>query len=202
MGLSHLNWGSAMQRFALWLGGVALVGSALVPMSAEAAARVLGSGYGRLCYEAARAGQPSDLGVATCDKALAEQDLEPADRAATLVNRGILLMYAKKHAQALASYEAALKVEPELAEAYVNKGIALVNLGRDAEAVAASSRALELNPSRPELAYYTRGVAHEQLGNARAAYNDYRQAAALSPEWKEPQAQLQRFSVQPPKGRG
>lgn len=190
-----------MQRFAVLLGGVVLAGSALIPVSAEAAARVLGSGYGRICYEAARAGQASEQGLETCNKALAEQELEPADRAATLVNRGILYMYAKRHAQALASYEEALKVDPDLAEAYVNKGIALVNLGRDAEAVAASSRALELSPSRPELAYYTRGVAHEMLGNARAAYNDYRQAAQLSPEWKEPQTQLQRFSVQP-KGRG
>lgn len=191
-----------MQRFALWLGGVALVGSALVPMPAEAQARVLGSGHGRLCYEAARAGQPSEQGLESCDKALAGQELESEDRAATLVNRGILLMYAKQHAKALASYEEALKVAPGLAEAYVNKGIALVNLGRDAEAVTASSRALELNPSKPELAYYTRGVAHEQLGHTKAAYNDYRQAAELSPEWKEPQTQLQRFSVQPPKGRG
>ena len=110
-------------------------------------------------------------------------------------------MYAKELDLALATYEDALKVNPDLAEAYVNKGIVLVNLGRDAEAVAASSRALELNPARPELAYYTRGVANEMLGNTRAAYNDYRQAAALKPEWQEPQTQLQRFSVLP-KGRG
>jgi tetratricopeptide (TPR) repeat protein len=190
-----------MRTFKLLLGGVVLAGAALVPVPADAAARVIGPGFGSICYEYAKAGHASERGVETCNQALAEQNLDPSDRAATLVNRGILHMYAKEHALALASYEEALKVEPDLAEAYVNKGIVLVNLGRDAEAVAAISRALELNTARPELAYYTRGVAHEMLGNDRAAYNDYRQAAVLKPEWKEPQTQLQRFSVLP-KGRG
>jgi Flp pilus assembly protein TadD len=88
-------------------------------------------------------------------------------------------------------------VRPGLADAYINKGIALVNLGRDEEAVAAISQGLELNTVRPEVAYYTRGVANEMLGNMRAAYNDYRQAAALKPEWQEPRTQLQRFAVVP-----
>jgi tetratricopeptide (TPR) repeat protein len=184
-----------MRRFTLLLGGVTLVSATLVPVSAEAATKVIGSGFGRLCFEYAQAGHASDTGVEACNQALTEQGLTESDRAATFVNRGILLMYARKHELALASYESALKVNPDLAEAYVNKGVALVNLGRDSEAVAAISRGLELNASQPELAYYSRGVAYEMLGNLRAAYNDYRQAAALKPEWREPQQQLQRFSV-------
>ncbi len=189
-----------MRRFVLLLGGVVLAGAALVPVSADAAVRVIGSGDGRLCFEYAKAGHASQEGIETCDRALAESQSDE-DRAATFVNRGILHMYAKELERALASYEEAIKVSPELAEAYVNKGIALVNLGRDSDAVAAIGRALELNTARPELAYYTRAVAHEMLGNVRAAYNDYRQAAALMPEWQEPQKQLQRFSVVP-KGQG
>ncbi len=103
--------------------------------------------------------------------------------------------------RAIADFDDALRINDQLAEAYVNKGIALVNLGRDAEAVAAISRALELNIGQPEIAYYTRGVANEMLGNTRAAYYDYRQAATLKPEWQEPRTQLQRFSVIP-KSRG
>ncbi|WP_224241583.1 tetratricopeptide repeat protein [Hyalangium gracile] len=190
-----------MGRFKLLLGTIALVGATLVPAHAEASIKVLGNGFGRICYEHAKAGQASDSGLEACDRALTEQRLTPSDRAATLVNRGILQMHARKHALALASYEEALKLNPDLAEAYVNKGVALVNLGRDAEAVEAIGKALELNTEWPEIAYYTRGIAHEMLGNVRSAYNDYRQAAALKPEWQEPQRQLQRFSVVP-KGRG
>lgn len=162
-----------MRRGTLLLVGVVLAGVTLVSPSAEASVKVLGSGFGRLCYEYAKAGHASDSGVETCNKALAERSLTPEDRA----------------------------LNPSLAEAYINKGVALVNLGRDAEAVAAISEALKLNTEQPEIAYYTRGVAHEILGNMRAAYSDYRQAAALKPDWQEPQTQLMRFSVVP-KGRG
>jgi tetratricopeptide (TPR) repeat protein len=186
-----------MRMFKLLLSGAALTGAALAPMSAQAAAKVLGPGFGRICYEYARAGQASDSGLAACNQALAEQNLDSNERAATLVNRGILHMYAREHALALASYERALKVEPGLAEAYVNQGIALVNLGRDTEAVAAVNRALELHTAQAALAYYTRGIAHEMLGNDRAAFNDYRQASVLKPEWQEPHTQLRRFSVVP-----
>lgn len=190
-----------MRKGQLLLVGAALASVTLVSAPAEASVKVIGTGLGRLCYESARAGHASERGVETCNSALAERSQSPEDRAATLVNRGILHMYAKQLELALASYEEALKINPGLAEAYVNKGVALVNLGRDAEAVKAASQGLELNTVRPEIAYYTRGVAHEMLGDMRAAYSDYRQAAALKPEWREPQAQLQRFSVVP-KSRG
>jgi tetratricopeptide (TPR) repeat protein len=186
-----------MHGLKQWVSGVALAGVVLASAPSEAAVRVIGSGLGRLCYEHARAGHASETGIETCSRALAEEALTESEHAATLVNRGILHMYARKFELALADYEEALKVSPGLAEAYLNKGIALVNIGRDTEAVAALNRGLELNTARPELAYYTRGVANEMLGNVRAAYSDYRQAAALEPEWQEPQKQLQRFSVVP-----
>jgi tetratricopeptide (TPR) repeat protein len=173
----------------------------LVSAPAEASVKVIGGGFGRQCYDYAKAGHASDSGVETCNRALAERTLSSEDRAATLVNRGILHMYAKQPELALESYESAIRLNPNLAEAYVNKGVALVNLGRDSEAVAAASQALELKTERPEIAYYTRGVAHEMLGNMRAAYRDYRQASELKPEWQEPLTQLQRFSVLP-KARG
>lgn len=190
-----------MHRFKLLLAAVALASATLVSVPAQAQIRVIGTGFGRLCYEYAKAGHASDAGVEACNRALTEQSQSPSDRAATLVNRGILHMHAKALELALSSYDDALKLSPDLAEAYVNKGVALVNLGRDADAVAAISQALKLNTVQPEIAYYTRGVAHEMLGNMRAAYKDYRQAAALKPEWKEPRTQLQRFSVIP-KSRG
>ena len=190
-----------MRKGTLLLVGAVLASVTLVPAPAEASVKVIGTGPGRLCYEYARAGHASERGVETCNDALAERSQTPEDRAATLVNRGILHMYARQLALALASYEEAIKINPGLAEAYVNKGVVLVNLGRDAEAVKATSQGLELNPVQPEVAYYTRGVANEMLGNMRAAYSDYRQAAALKPDWKEPQTQLRRFAVVP-KGRG
>lgn len=190
-----------MRKLKLLLGAVALASVTLVPVSAQAAVKVIGRGFGSLCYDYAMAGHASAEGVESCNRALTEQSLSPDDRAATFVNRGILQMYAKDFERALASYDEALKLRADLAEAYVNKGVALVNLSRDKDAVAAFSEGLKLNTLRPEIAYYSRGVAYEMMGNMRAAYEDYRQAATLKPEWQEPQAQLRRFAVVP-KARG
>jgi adenosine deaminase len=46
------------------------------------------------------------------------------------------------------------------------------------------------------LAYFARAVAHEGLGNLGAAYRDYRQAAALAPQWGLPARELRRFRTQ------
>ena len=185
-----------MHASNLLLAGVMIVGATLVPMAAPAAVTVIGSGFARACYEHSRSQQTSQQSMADCNRALSEEALTVRDRAATFVNRGILNMQARKHAAALADYENAIRVKSDLAEAYVNKGIALVHSGgRDSEAINAISQGLALNPIRPEVAYYTRGVAHEMLGNAKAAYDDYRQAAALKPEWQEPKTQLKRFTV-------
>jgi len=185
-----------MRSSKLVLAGVALSGALLAVAPTQAAVSVIGTGFARLCYEYADGDRASDQGLQNCDRALTEEALTVRDRSATHVNRGILYMHAKDLPRALADYEKALTLKPNLAEAYVNKGIALVHLGgRDSEAVEAITKGISLNTARPEIAYYTRGVANELLGNTRAAYEDYQQAATLKPDWNEPKAQLSRFTV-------
>ncbi len=180
----------------LLLAGAVVLGATVVPPPARAAVTVIGSGLARSCYEAAESGRATYEGYESCDRALSEQALNVRDRAATFVNRGIISMRQRKIAAAIADYEQAIRMKSDLAEAYVNKGIALVHAGgRDSEAVNLISQGLDLNPARPEVAYYTRAIANEALGRTRAAYDDYRQAAALKPEWSEPKNQLKRFSV-------
>ncbi len=131
-----------------------------------------------------------------CDRAARDARLDPVDHAATLVNRGILLMQAGRIAEAIADYDAAIAARPEMAEAYVNKGIALIKLGNhEAEAVTELTEGLARHPGKPEIAYYSRAMANETLGRIRAAYDDYRTAAALAPDWAEPAEQLQRFRI-------
>jgi tetratricopeptide (TPR) repeat protein len=186
----------AMRATKLLLAGAALAGAISLSMPAKSAVTVIGTGFARACFENAQSGVVKDRGLDDCNRALTEEALSSRDRAATLVNRGILYMQAKNLAKAFNDYEAALRVKPDLAEAHVNRGIALVHMGgRDGEAVAAINRGLELNTSHPEIAYYTRGIANELLGNTRAAYNDYRQASTLKPDWADPKTQLERFKV-------
>lgn len=163
---------------------------------AFAASTVIGGGNARGCYEAAEFNQSVKVGMAVCNAAINDDAMADSQRASTYVNRGIVHMHARNLTAAIADYDMALKINNRLAEAYVNKGIALVHLGgRDKDAVAALTAGLTNNPSRPEIAYYTRAIAYELIGKTREAYEDYKAAVALKPDWAEASAQLQRFSV-------
>ena len=166
--------------------------------AADAAATILGgSSAGRDCYLAAEFKRETKASLDTCSRALDLDSLNRRDRAATLVNRGIIHMQARDLENAVADYRSAIAMDPALAEAHVNLGIALLHRGgQDKAAIDSLTRALEMKPDRPEVALYTRAVAHEMLGNVREAYEDYAAAAALAPEWKEPAEQLKRFSVE------
>lgn len=181
-----------MRRIFLMMCGVAVLG---MPGTAGSAVMSIGSPAAGSCYDAAKFKRATRDGFAACDRALGHDPLGAFDRAATLVNRGILHMTAGAHDRAIRDYDAALAIEPGLAEAFLNKGVALVRQGDTKAAVNAFDRSIALGPERPEIAYYGRGVAHEMLGDVRSAYFDYRKAASLRPEWDEPRQELTRFSV-------
>jgi len=173
---------------------VATMSLAAIPTNA--AITIIGGGYARSCYLAAEFKRPLKSGIVDCDKALYEEAISQNDRAATFVNRGIIYMFERDFQRAIADYDNALKIDAKLAEAYVNKGIAVVHQGgNDRYAIELLSKGLELDPARPEVAFYSRGVAHEMAGNTKEAYYDYQQAASLDPKWDVPQKELKRFKV-------
>ena len=183
-----------MLRIAILAGLVAATAATAATSAGEVP--IIGSRYARGCFEAAEQRRRAREALRICDSALLDQNLAAGDRAATLVNRGIVQMQARNITAAIADYDAAIAARPETAEAWVNKGIALLQLGdRDADAVEAISQGIARDPSRPEVAYYSRAMAYEQLGRAREAYEDYSRAAQLAPAWDEPAEQLQRFQV-------
>jgi len=169
---------------------------AILAVPACAGGTIIGIRDAHGCFEAAERARPLRDALRLCDSALLAPDLAPADRAATLVNRGIVNMQARRAAAALADYDAAIALAPGNAEAYVNKGIALLNIaGREGEAIDQLNAGLARGPIRPEIAYFSRAMANETLGRNRDAYEDYGRAARLAPEWSEPAEQLQRFKV-------
>jgi tetratricopeptide (TPR) repeat protein len=184
-----------MQRGLFFTIGL-LIFVVAAPALAASAAAVIGTGYARGCFDAATRKRPLREALRLCDSALLDDRLAADDRAATLVNRGIINMQAQKIDAALADYDAAIKMAPATAEAWVNKGIALVQVGnRDDEAVALLTEGIARSPKRPAVAYYSRAIAYEGLGRPRQAYEDYSRAAQLDPDWTEPAEQLQRFKV-------
>jgi tetratricopeptide (TPR) repeat protein len=193
-----------MHPISIRMASALALGLATLAAPASAAVSIMGGGFARDCYQAAEGKRDTGTSLAICNRAIEEEALSRRDRAATLVNRGIIHMQARDLDRAIADYDLAIRSDPRIAEAHVNRGIALLHRGgRDQDAIEALSKGLSMNPARPEVAYYSRAVAHELAGNNRAAYEDYQAAAALKPDWADPVEQLKRFSVERrPVGRG
>ena len=164
-------------------------------LRAQAAVTVLGNGVAHSCFEFAEfAGNLTD-GVATCTFALEQATLSVKDRAATYINRGILLARNDQTQNALADYNRGLTMDADLGEGYVDRGAIMIVLRRYDDAVADFDKGISLGASRLQIAYYDRAIADEALGNIRAAYQDYKKAAEIQPDFALATQQLARFRV-------
>ena len=160
---------------------------------ARAATLVIGvNTYAQDCYSAARAENPSGLSV--CNLALNEP-LSLRDRAATFINRSALRILSGDKQGGLADCDASIRTFDGLSEAYLNRGVALQALGQPDAAIIALNKSLELGLSRPQLGYYDRAMAKEDVGDVVGAYRDYKAALQASPEFSLAADQLRRFKV-------
>ncbi len=166
-----------------------------VPFSASASVLTVGGGYARSCYLAAVAKDVGPQAMEACNSALIVEALTPQDHVATLVNRGILYLNRADVKRATRDFDEAITLNPNEPEAWLNKAILNVRYGDAAEALPLAQKALDLKTRRPALAYFVRGIAHEDMGNLRAAYRDLQRARALEPKWNEPVVELRRFKV-------
>jgi len=175
-----------------------LIAAALAafPLPAAAGVTVIGSGSARMCYLAAESlAVPHTDSIQTCNAALTESAHDPRLIVATHVNRGILRMRRGDMDGAMTDFTRASQLDPREAEAHFNRGALLLRQEQAAPAAAAFTQALEHSTRLPAQAHFGRAIAHEALGDVRAAYRDYRRASELAPEWRAPQTELGRFRI-------
>jgi Tfp pilus assembly protein PilF len=84
--------------------------------------------------------------------------------------------------EAVASYDKAITLRPDYAEAYNNRGTALRSLQRPQDALASHDRSIALKPGYAE-AHYNRGIACEDLRRPQDALASYDAAIALRPDY-------------------
>lgn len=178
---------------AIFLSATAALLFGTVP--AAASVITMGTKYAEACYRAAEAQDTSPRALSACDKALEGAALTPHDVIGTHINRGILSMLAGDLKRANRDFDEALYHNPEEPEAWLNKGVAQFKGGDSQAALPMVEKALALGTRKPALAYFIRGLAHEDSGNIRAAYADLRQASTLDPQWKAPAIELARYQV-------
>ena len=88
------------------------------------------------------------------------------------------------HSGAISDYTQAIRMKPNLADAYYNRGVAKGNLEQYRDAIADYDKAIHLQPD-DALAYNNRGLAKYKLGQLIAAMSDYMQAIRLKPDFAE-----------------
>ena len=174
---------------------VSLAAATALAMPAQGSVLTIGAGFARQCYEAADRHDTSMTAQDACNRALTEQALNPQDRVATHVNRGIMSYLRGELAAANRDYDMALSLDPQQPEAWLNKGLAALKAGDEAGAMPLFARALDLRTNRPELAWYGQAVIHEDMGQMREAYAALTRARALAPGWTLPVEELKRYRV-------
>jgi tetratricopeptide (TPR) repeat protein len=95
-------------------------------------------------------------------------------------NLGIVLQQDGRHAEALAEFEAALKLDPSFGPARLLAGASLLALGRPRSAVTQLERAVKAMPDEPA-AHLQLAEAYERSGNAAGAADEYWWLAQRSP---------------------
>jgi tetratricopeptide (TPR) repeat protein len=167
----------------------------LTAAPANASITSLGAGQARECFEAAVLERNPTWAVDVCTSAIERETLNARDLAATYVNRGILRMRTADRRGAMADFDRAIRLMPNLGDAFVNRGVLLIADKQDRAAIDAITQGISVGCERPAIAYYSRAIAFELIGDFKSAYRDYKQAAELDPEWTLPRDQLGRFSV-------
>jgi len=176
--------------------GAAALGALLVGTQARASVTVIGGGLAEACSRAAITGKSDVRSEAPCTEALEKEMLSNRDRAGTLVNRGVLKMRRMDWAAAIRDFNEAMRIKPDMGEAYVNRGAVAIGEHKYAESLPDLNKGLQLGVEEPAKVYFNRALAYEGLDDAKSAYFDYQKAVELSPDWDAPKNELVRFHVE------
>ena len=138
--------------------------------------------------------------IKVCTYALENISLHTIDKAATLINRGIIYVALEEYEQAIKDYDKAYWINPDIAEIHVNRGNMLFMSRVFDQAVTEYTRAIELDFSKRYIAHYNRGLTYEKMGKLDKAEADYRRALELMPDLKRAKSKLDRILNQTKKG--
>jgi tetratricopeptide (TPR) repeat protein len=136
--------------------------------------------------------KPDSLAVAA---ALVLGRNEP-ERSRIIVNLGNTLLSQGRFAEAIEQYREALRLKPNLAEAYANLGVALKNQGKLEDALLQYTRALELDPELADV-HNNLGVVLFRVGRKDEAIRSFRKALELRPDFRDARRNLELAFLEP-----
>ncbi|WP_293350226.1 MULTISPECIES: TerD family protein [unclassified Microcoleus] len=116
------------------------------------------------------------------NRAVISQRLAIAQKAANFSNQGSLKIQKGDVPGAIANFNQALGLNPNIPQAYLGLGIASSKLGNKQQAIYHYDRALQFNPNLAE-AYFGRGQAYYELGDKQKAIGNYEQAIRVNSDY-------------------
>ena len=116
------------------------------------------------------------------NSAIIGQRVAIAQKATNFSNQGSLKVQKGDVAGAIANFNQALGLNPNIPQAYLGLGIASSKQGNKQQAISHYDRALQLNPNLAE-AYVGRGQAYYELGDRQKAIGNYEQAIRVKPDY-------------------
>lgn len=108
------------------------------------------------------------------------QAIKIEKNAAYLNNRGSAYFELKKMSEALADYQASLKLQPDYLDAQYNLANLLSSINKNEEAIAAYKKILQKDPHQKD-ALFNRGNAYKKLKKYQEALDDYQRVLQLEP---------------------
>jgi tetratricopeptide (TPR) repeat protein len=137
-----------------------------------------------------------DLTIKACGELLEKYKLDDTNKAVVYYNRGNAHDAKKSYPAAIADYDKAIELKPDLRPAYYNRGRALRINGQPELAVASYNKALELDPKDAD-SISNRGRAYLDLGEKDKAIADFRAALAINPAHDKALAHLKELGLEP-----
>lgn len=118
--------------------------------------------------------------IAGCTTIIQSGAADTANLSGFYSNRGVAYNYLGQHANAIADYNQAIRLNPGNYLAFSNRGASYLAQGDYALAIADLDQAIRLNPNAAE-AYFNRGLAYVAQSNSPRAVADFDQAIRLEP---------------------
>jgi tetratricopeptide (TPR) repeat protein len=96
-------------------------------------------------------------------------------------SRGVDLLFKKRYEDALKTFDKALELNPNYAEAWANKGIVFGKLNRHEDALKTFDKALELKPDAADV-WVNKGIVFGMLNHLEVALKTFDKALKLKPD--------------------
>ena len=137
-----------------------------------------------------------DVQISGCTAVLQSDRTSAGNRAVAYTNRGMAYAGKKDYDRAIADFNEAIKINPNLAMAYNNRGSAVQSKGDYDRAIADCSEAIRIDPNYA-VAYSNRGNLFDAKGRREEAIADFRRALAINPNHERSRDALKRPGAAP-----